>query len=206
MAPPRVSSALFDRGFNGSGDGYGRMLEGTLRHRGFVLVLCRRLLVVTSGAGHGDRPGFLPRRRRRPDQAALPRPAGTRIETTEQLVLQVEDAIREDHSRRRTGYHQRHGRRAVLVQPRLRAERQCRRDGCGDPDLAQARPSSVARLHPRHPRQVAGPVPGRHVLFPDCRYRQPGAEFRAVGADRRADPGREFRAGLRCSRSRCCSA
>ena len=99
----------------------------------------------------------------------------------------------QDHSRRRAGHHQRHGRRAVLVQSGVRAERQCRRDGRRDPDLAQARAPPVDRLHPRHPRQAARRVPRQHLLFPDRRHRQPGAEFRPVGADRRADPGRELR-------------
>ena len=47
--PPRGFFAMFDRGFNRFRDGYGRMLEGTLHRRVFVLVCAGALLVVSGG-------------------------------------------------------------------------------------------------------------------------------------------------------------
>src|ERR1700760_4894164 len=47
--PPRGFFAMFDRGFNRFRDGYGRMLEGTLHHRVFVLICAGALLVVSGG-------------------------------------------------------------------------------------------------------------------------------------------------------------
>ena len=68
-----ASSRMFDRGFNRFRDGYGRLLEGALHRRVFVLLCAGGLLVVSLGLGTRDRPRFLPHRRCRPDQAALPR-------------------------------------------------------------------------------------------------------------------------------------
>ena len=47
-----ASSAMFDRGFNRFRDGYGRLLEGALHRRVFVLVCAGALLVVSRRAGH----------------------------------------------------------------------------------------------------------------------------------------------------------
>ena len=72
--PPRGFFAMFDRGFNRFRDGYGRLLEGALHRRVFVLLCCRRDADRVARTGQRDRPRFLPHRRCRPDQAALPRP------------------------------------------------------------------------------------------------------------------------------------
>ena len=150
-----ASSALFDRGFDRFRDGYGRMLEGALQRRVFVLVCAGALLVVSGGLATVIGLDFFPTADVGLIKLHYRAPAGTRLERTEQLVLQVEDSIRKIIPGERARHHQRHGRRAVLVQPGLRAERQCRRDGCRDPDLAEARAPSVDRLHPRHPRPAA---------------------------------------------------
>ena len=69
-----ASSAVFDRGFDRFRDGYGRLLEGALHRRVFVLVCAGGLLIASPARWRrviGTR--LLPDRRRRPDQAALPR-------------------------------------------------------------------------------------------------------------------------------------
>lgn len=47
--PPRGFFGLFDRGFNMFRDGYGRLLEGALHHRVFVLICAAGLLIVSVG-------------------------------------------------------------------------------------------------------------------------------------------------------------
>ena len=74
-AAPKGFFGLFDRGFERFRRGYGWMLEGTLRNRGFVLVLFVALMAVTGVVATHDRAGFLPQRRRRTDQVALSRAA-----------------------------------------------------------------------------------------------------------------------------------
>ena len=49
---------MFDRGFNRFRDGYGRMLEGTLHHRVFVLICAGALLVVKPFLNFVTRSGF----------------------------------------------------------------------------------------------------------------------------------------------------
>ncbi len=92
--PPRGFFGLFDRGFNKFRDGYGRMLEGTLHHRVFVLICAAGLLIVSIGLTKVIGLDFFPAADVGLIKLHYRAPAGTRIERTEQLVLQVEDDIR----------------------------------------------------------------------------------------------------------------
>src|SRR3984957_17061586 len=92
--PPRGFFGLFDRGFNRFRDGYGRMLEGTLHHRVFVLICAAGLLIVSIGLTKVIGLDFSPAADVGLIKLHYRAPAGTRIERTEQLVLQVEDGIR----------------------------------------------------------------------------------------------------------------
>jgi multidrug efflux pump subunit AcrB len=92
--PPRGFFGLFDRGFNRFRDGYGRMLEGTLHHRVFVLICAAGLLIVSIGLTKVIGLDFFPAADVGLIKLHYRAPAGTRIERTEQLVLQVEDGIR----------------------------------------------------------------------------------------------------------------
>ncbi len=47
--------------------------------------------------------------------------------------------------------------------------------------LSEGHRPSVEYMRPMR-RRASGRLPGRHLLFPDRRYRQPGAEFRPVRA------------------------
>jgi multidrug efflux pump subunit AcrB len=93
-APPKGLFGLFDRGFERFRNGYGRMLEGTLRHRVFVLVCFGALLVVTGGVAATIGLDFFPSADVGLIKLHYRAPAGTRIEETERQVLQVEEAIR----------------------------------------------------------------------------------------------------------------
>jgi multidrug efflux pump subunit AcrB len=92
--PPRGFFALFDRGFNRFRDGYGRMLEGTLHRRVFVLICAGGLLVVSCGLATVIGLDFFPTADVGLIKLHYRAPAGTRLERTEELVLQVEDRIR----------------------------------------------------------------------------------------------------------------
>jgi multidrug efflux pump subunit AcrB len=92
--PPRGFFGAFDRGFNLVRDGYGRMLEGTLKRRGFVLLCAGGLLVVSIGLTKVIGLDFFPVADVGLIKLHYRAPAGTRLERTEQLVLQVEDSIR----------------------------------------------------------------------------------------------------------------
>ena len=92
--PPRGFFALFDRGFNRFRDAYGRMLEGTLKHRVFVLVCAGALLVVSGGLATVIGLDFFPTADVGLIKLHYRAPPGTRLERTEALVLQVEDSIR----------------------------------------------------------------------------------------------------------------
>ncbi len=118
---------MFDRGFNRFRDGYGRLLEGALHHRVFVLVCAGALLVVSGGLATVIGLDFFPSADVGLIKLHYRAPPGTRIERTEELVLQVEDRIRQIIPADELRHHQRHGRRAVVVQPGVRADRQCRR-------------------------------------------------------------------------------
>jgi multidrug efflux pump subunit AcrB len=93
-AAPKGFFGLFDRGFERFRGGYGWMLEGTLRHRGFVLVCFVALLGVTGAVAGTIGLDFFPSADVGLIKLHYRAPPGTRIEDTEQLVLQVEDAVR----------------------------------------------------------------------------------------------------------------
>jgi multidrug efflux pump subunit AcrB len=93
-ASPKGFFAMFDRGFERFRRGYGWMLEGTLRNRGFVLVLFVALLGVTGAVAGTIGLDFFPSADVGLIKLHYRAPAGTRIEDTEKLVLQVEDAVR----------------------------------------------------------------------------------------------------------------
>lgn len=93
-APPKGFFGMFDRGFERFRHGYGWMLEGTLRHRGFVLVLFVALLAVTGAVAGTIGLDFFPSADVGLIKLHYRAPPGTRIEDTERLVLKVEDAIR----------------------------------------------------------------------------------------------------------------
>ena len=92
--PPRGFFGLFDRGFNMFRDGYGRLLEGALHHRVFVLICAAGLLIVSVGLTKVIGLDFFPAADVGLIKLHYRAPAGTRIERTENLVLQVEDSIR----------------------------------------------------------------------------------------------------------------
>jgi multidrug efflux pump subunit AcrB len=94
QGPPRGFFGAFDRGFNRVRDGYGRMLEGTLKRRGFVLACTGAMLVVSVGLTKVIGLDFFPAADVGLIKLHYRAPAGTRLERTEQLVLQVEDSIR----------------------------------------------------------------------------------------------------------------
>ncbi|HUB47440.1 MAG TPA: efflux RND transporter permease subunit [Acetobacteraceae bacterium] len=93
--PPTGLFGRFDRGFNRFRDGYGRALTAALNNRALIL-LCGGLLLVISGA-LATRIGmdFFPAADVGLIKLHYRAPAGTRIEDTERLVLEVEDRIRE---------------------------------------------------------------------------------------------------------------
>ncbi|WP_428493403.1 efflux RND transporter permease subunit [Rhodopila sp.] len=86
--------ALFDRGFERFRAGYGWMLQGTLRHRGFVLIVFVALLAVTGVVATTIGLDFFPSADVGLIKLHYRAPPGTRIEDTEKLVLKVEDAVR----------------------------------------------------------------------------------------------------------------
>jgi multidrug efflux pump subunit AcrB len=93
-AAPKGLFGLFDRGFDRFRRGYGWLLEGALNHRTFVLIGFGALLVVTGGIAATIGLDFFPSADVGLIKLHYRAPAGTRIENTEQLVLQVEEAIR----------------------------------------------------------------------------------------------------------------
>jgi multidrug efflux pump subunit AcrB len=95
QAPPKGFFGAFDRGFERFRGGYGWMLQGTLRNRGFVLVLFVALLGVTGAVATTIGLDFFPSADVGLIKLHYRAPAGTRIEDTETLVLKVEDAVRQ---------------------------------------------------------------------------------------------------------------
>ncbi len=93
-AAPKGLFGLFDRGFDRFRGGYGWLLEGTLRHRAFVLVCFAALLLVTGGVAGTIGLDFFPIADVGLIKLHYRAPPGTRIEDTEKQVLQVEAAIR----------------------------------------------------------------------------------------------------------------
>ena len=92
--PPKGFFGMFDRAFERFRGGYGVMLEGALRHRGFVLLLFVALLGVTGAVAGTIGLDFFPSADVGLIKLHYRAPAGTRIEDTERLVLKVENAIR----------------------------------------------------------------------------------------------------------------
>ena len=115
-------------------------------------------------ARHDGGHGFLSHGRCRHHQAALSR-AGRHAARGDRAT---DPAGRQQdprpYSRRRGRHDQRRHRRALLLQPRDRALRQCQQRRCRDHDPAQRRSSSEPRLHSQDP--------GR-----SCRRRFPAAQF-----------------------------
>jgi multidrug efflux pump subunit AcrB len=93
--PQRGFFGVFDRGFGRFRDYYGRSLEGVLRHRIFVLACAGALLVVSGGLTAVIGLDFFPSADVGLIKLHYRAPAGTRLELTEQLVLKVEDRIRQ---------------------------------------------------------------------------------------------------------------
>ena len=194
---PRGIFGIFDRAFERFRLGYARVLTAALGRRPFLLVCSAVVPLRQRRAGDLDRHRFLPQRRRRHHQAALPRPDRHQTGRDRKARAAGGGSHPRDHSGRRNRHDQRQCGRAEFVQSRVRVDRQRRGDGRRNPDFPEARPSSVDRLHPRHPRAAARRIPRQPDVFPDRRHGQPGAELRPVGTDRHPDPGRQFRPRLR---------
>jgi multidrug efflux pump subunit AcrB len=92
--PPRGFFGAFDRGFSRFRDFYGRLLEGALHHRAFVLACAGLLLVVSGGLVTVIGLDFFPTADAGLIKLHYRAPPGTRLERTEQLVLQVAESIR----------------------------------------------------------------------------------------------------------------
>ncbi len=92
--PPKGFFGAFDRAFDKFRGGYGRMLQGALHHRVFVLVCAGALLVISGGLGTVIGLDFFPSADVGLIKLHYRAPPGTRLERTEELVLQVEDSIR----------------------------------------------------------------------------------------------------------------
>jgi multidrug efflux pump subunit AcrB len=93
--PPRGFFGAFDRGFNRLRDAYGRALAAVLERRIFVLLCMLALLVLTCALATRLGMDFFPSADVGLIKLHYRAPAGTRIEQTEKLVLQVEDRIRQ---------------------------------------------------------------------------------------------------------------
>ncbi len=93
-AGPKGFFGMFDRGFERFRRGYGWMLEGALRHRGFVLAIFVISLCITGAVATTIGLDFFPSADVGLIKLHYRASPGTRIEQTERLVLQVEDAIR----------------------------------------------------------------------------------------------------------------
>src|SRR6185437_1111601 len=99
--PPPRSRGVFTRlgdafqnGFERFRLGYGRALEGTLAHRGFVLVCGVILLALTGWLATTVGTDFFPTADVVIIKLHYRAPIGTRLEETERLILQVDDKIR----------------------------------------------------------------------------------------------------------------
>src|SRR3984957_20230387 len=92
--PPRGVFGAFDRGFGRFRDVYGRLLEGALGPRALVLACAGLLFIVSGGLATVIGLDFFPTADVGLIKLHYRAPAGTRIERTEELVLQVEDNIR----------------------------------------------------------------------------------------------------------------
>jgi multidrug efflux pump subunit AcrB len=94
QGPPTGFFGAFDRGFDRFRRGYGKMLEGALQHRVFVLLCAGALLVISGGLGAVIGLDFFPSADVGLIKLHFRAPPGTRLERTEELVLQLEDRIR----------------------------------------------------------------------------------------------------------------
>jgi multidrug efflux pump subunit AcrB len=92
--PPAGVFGVFDRGFDRFRRGYGKALEGALNHRMFVLLCAGALLVISGGLAAVIGLDFFPSADVGLIKLHNRAPPGTRLERTEDLVLQVEDRIR----------------------------------------------------------------------------------------------------------------
>ena len=204
--PPRGFFAMFDRGFNRFRDGYGRLLEGALHRRVFVLLCAGGLLVVSLGLGSVIGLDFFPTADVGLIKLHYRAPPGTRLERTEELVLQVEDSIRKiipanelDTINDTVGVPSSFNLAFVPS------------DNVGAMDaeiLISLKPGHhpsidyIRAIRARLPEEFPGSV----FYFQTADIVQPGAELRPVGADRRADPGRELRARIAAWPQSCWSA
>jgi multidrug efflux pump subunit AcrB len=92
--PPKGIFGAFDRGFDRLRRGYGRMLEGALHYRVFVLFCAGLLLAISGALAAVIGLDFFPSADVGLIKLHYRAPPGTRLERTEDLVLQVEDGIR----------------------------------------------------------------------------------------------------------------
>jgi len=93
--PPAGWFGRFDRGFNRFRDQYARALTAILNHRALVLICGLLLLVISGGLATQIGLDFFPAADVGLIKLHYRAPAGTRIEETERLVLEVEDRIRQ---------------------------------------------------------------------------------------------------------------
>ncbi len=139
-----------------------------LHHRLFTIVVALVVGCHLARAGLRRRHRLLPAGRRRPDEAALPRARRARASRRPRSwCAQVEEQHPRRSSRpRELETHQRHDRRADLLQPGLRADRQRRRHGRRDPDRAQAgAPPDRAATCSGSATALAEDFPGCSVYF-----------------------------------------
>ncbi len=94
-AAPKGFFGAFDRGFNKVRDAYGYLLEGALRRRGLVLVCTLGLAVVTGGLATSLGLDFFPAADVGLIKLHFRAPPGTKLEKTEELVLKLEQSIRQ---------------------------------------------------------------------------------------------------------------
>ena len=206
QGPPRGFFGAFDRGFNRVRDGYGRMLEGTLKRRGFVLACAGAILVVSVGLTKVIGLDFFPAADVGLIKLHYRAPAGTRLERTEQLVLQVEDSIR----------------KIIPVN-----ELDTINDTVGVPsafNLAFVPSDNVGEmdaeilisLKPGHQpsldyirairARLPDEFPGGIFYFQTADIVSQVLNFGSLGPDRRTDPGCELRARCGCLPGKCSNA
>ena len=171
--------------------------------RRFCIVLLRRRFIVPAGRGSwcwrwaarcscssaatSSRSSTAAR-----SSCTCARPAGTRIEKTEQIFQAVEDKIREVIPERRARPHRRQYRLAgALLQFRVRRRHRDRRQRRRHPGRAEGRPRADGELCREAAPGAAGGVPGGHLLLPGRRHGDPDPQLRHPGADRR--PHRRLR-------------
>ena len=95
QGPPRGFFGAFDRVFNRFREAYGRILTAVLGRRFFVLACSFGMLVLTGVLATRLGTDFFPSADVGLIKLHYRAPAGTRLDETEKLVLQVEDRIRQ---------------------------------------------------------------------------------------------------------------